>query len=971
MQIVWGQEPEVEERAASGAPSLMELSVSYGWCLSDVELAEMQSYQESLTNATADYMTDEELERLRSALEIAYQSRSWSVSARSDARLQHAVAVARVLAELRMEVSAVCAALLAGVCEDAGITYAQIESRLGVTVANAVRDVSNVWRISQLLRSHAEGEGGGEARGGEVGGGEARGGEVGGGEARGGEARGGEVGGGEVGGGEARGGEARGGEARGGEARTEGSAGPGLHPGVEGVWSARSPPPPSEARGPAAEGSADADETERRCQMMLAGCDDWRGVVLSLASRLVSMRQLRLLEASNVPLPPPPAEPPHPWAEDDVQLQLDRLVRQQTQKEIPRGGYDAEAAAAFAGQTLHVFVPIAHRLGMWFFKTELEELCFATLQPDAFRNLSASLRTVREEHSGVLEVAARRIRAALRADPILAKHAEEIRVQARMKTAYSAWAKMRRKGVALQALHDVLGLRIIFRPTCAGKLTSAHHWQRQTILCYRALEVVHRLYPPLPGRRIKDYVASPKSNGYQSLHSSIGLSSVRAEVQVRTAAMHRYAEYGKASHWLYKSDESDGLDDWFALAERTRRTLPRELAGFVNLPSNNGKLPSASGLSRAPRAAPATVARAGGSGLTASPARQYDGSAAGFSLLENLRLTLRERRVYALVRDSYGGGPQVLALQAGARLEDALRELRARRRPEAATATVNGRQVRRDYRIRHGDLLTLVPRAALNSASWLEGGGAGRAGDEDGGVGGGVPVPVPWPWSLIDDGCEWYAEAELKHGAVAILALANWLLLCLLGETSLGAEPLESVGTPLGGIAWASQFGAVALLEASVMHVATSHAISRLGLDGSGDWRSIPRWLRFLPPADHPTSVAVAELSRRVRPASLWLGRAAMLAMASLALRADLSSAAGILHSVVERPHASPVAELLRGAREGAAEHKAARTPQALPEARRGQRPMERAASLYGGMGIEPIALDVVLQDVWPDDSRS
>jgi (p)ppGpp synthase/HD superfamily hydrolase len=84
-----------------------------------------------------------------------------------------------------------------------------------------------------------------------------------------------------------------------------------------------------------------------------------------------------------------------------------------------------------------------------------------------------------------------------------------------MKTAYSAWSKMRRKGVPLQALHDVLGLRIIIRPTAAGKLSTAHHWQRQTILCYRALEVVHRLYPPPPGRRIKDYVASPKPNGYQ------------------------------------------------------------------------------------------------------------------------------------------------------------------------------------------------------------------------------------------------------------------------------------------------------------------------------------------------------------------------------------------------------------------------------------------------------------------------
>lgn len=102
MQLVWGKGPDVA--LAKGGPSLMELSVSYGWCLSDVELAEMESYQESLSNATSSYMTAGEIKQLYSALEIAYQSRSWSDSARSERRLQHVLAVARVLAELRMEV---------------------------------------------------------------------------------------------------------------------------------------------------------------------------------------------------------------------------------------------------------------------------------------------------------------------------------------------------------------------------------------------------------------------------------------------------------------------------------------------------------------------------------------------------------------------------------------------------------------------------------------------------------------------------------------------------------------------------------------------------------------------------------------------------------------------------------------------------------------------------------------------------
>ena len=552
---------------------------------------------------------------------------------------------------------------------------------------------------------------------------------------------------------------------------------------------------------------------------------------------------------------------------------------------------------------------------------------------------------------------------------------------------------MRRKGITLNDLHDVLGLRIIFKPTAAGRLPAPHHWQRQAILSYRALEVVHGLYPPLPGRRIKDYIACPKQNGYQSLHSSVRLGELRAEVQVRTAEMHRYAEYGKASHWLYKSEESDGLDDWYALAERTRRMLPRDTALRVNLPSNCGKLPSASSDFAAnqwpsdenrarPRAArdASTDRVEGGKPST----RQIDSTPAGFSLLESLRISLRERRVYALVRDSragaQGGGPQVLALKAGARLEDALAEMRSRGSEETvedlATATVNGRQVRPDYRIRHGDLLTLVPSAALNSAAWL-GRRAYRAASESRGDTTSAGPPVPWPWSLIDEGSEWYTEAELKHGAVAILALCNWLLLCALGETSLGAEPLASLGTSLGAIAWASQFGAVALLEASVMHVATSHAISRIGPDmhvrqhdaeGGDDWRSIPRWLRFLPPADDPASIAVHELSQRMRPISLWFGRMAMIALASLGLRADVDSAAGILHTVLERPNSSPVAELLRASN---AERRDLRGPPAfgVQESPLIQRPMERAASLYDAVGeIEPISLDVVMQDIWPDD---
>eukprot|EP00965_Chrysotila_dentata_P170858 5639523-Pleurochrysis_carterae.AAC.1 len=90
---------------------------------------------------------------------------------------------------------------------------------------------------------------------------------------------------------------------------------------------------------------------------------------------------------------------------------------------------------------------------------------------------------------------------------------------------------MQRKNQQLHELHDVLGLRVVLKPTLANRLPLPIHWQRQAMLCYRALEVVHALFPHVPGRPIKDYVSAPKPNGYQSLHSAMMLGELRAEVQ--------------------------------------------------------------------------------------------------------------------------------------------------------------------------------------------------------------------------------------------------------------------------------------------------------------------------------------------------------------------------------------------------------------------------------------------------------
>lgn len=148
--------------------------------------------------------------------------------------------------------------------------------------------------------------------------------------------------------------------------------------------------------------------------------------------------------------------------------------------------------------------------------------------------LGEQIEAVQQSHANTLYAVAMKLRAALLSDPVLAKHTEWVRVQARTKAAYSAYTKMQRKGVGLDSLDDLLGLRVIFRPTVTKKLPLGLHRQRQCMLCYRVLEVAHAHYPQAIGRRAKDYVTMPKPNGYQSLHSTVFLDEkVRAELQVR------------------------------------------------------------------------------------------------------------------------------------------------------------------------------------------------------------------------------------------------------------------------------------------------------------------------------------------------------------------------------------------------------------------------------------------------------
>jgi GTP pyrophosphokinase len=204
----------------------------------------------------------------------------------------------------------------------------------------------------------------------------------------------------------------------------------------------------------------------------------------------------------------------------------DRLHNLRTLDPLPE-----EKRKATALETLQIYAPIAHRLGIWRIKWELEDLAFKHLDPVAYRELARKVEKKRSERVHLIEKAIQQLQRAL------AEAGLEATVQGRPKHLWSIYQKMQREGVDIDRIYDLIALRVIVN-------TEAE--------CYLALGVIHKLWAPLPGM-FTDYIAKPKPNGYQSLHTKVvGPDGEIMEVQIRTWEMHRNAEYGIAAHWRYK-----------------------------------------------------------------------------------------------------------------------------------------------------------------------------------------------------------------------------------------------------------------------------------------------------------------------------------------------------------------------------------------------------------------------------------
>src|SRR4051794_23907814 len=239
--------------------------------------------------------------------------------------------------------------------------------------------------------------------------------------------------------------------------------------------------------------SRDEAQAENYRKMMVAMASDLRVILIKLADRLHNMRTIAALAKNK---------------------QIDK-----------------------ARETLEIYAPIAHRLGIHAIKWELEDLAFAALHPRKYQEIKGLVNQQREEREAYVDKAGKYLLRELEALGI------EAEISGRAKHFYSIYSKMTRKGREFNEIYDLTAMRV--------EVDSVKD-------CYGAVGVIHSLWKPLPGR-FKDFIAMPKFNMYQSLHTTvIGPEGLPLEIQIRTREMHAMAEFGVAAHWMYKEGGPDG-----------------------------------------------------------------------------------------------------------------------------------------------------------------------------------------------------------------------------------------------------------------------------------------------------------------------------------------------------------------------------------------------------------------------------
>ncbi|KLT65738.1 bifunctional (p)ppGpp synthetase/guanosine-3',5'-bis(diphosphate) 3'-pyrophosphohydrolase [Pedobacter sp. BMA] len=231
---------------------------------------------------------------------------------------------------------------------------------------------------------------------------------------------------------------------------------------------------------------------------------------------------------------------------DDVRVILiklaDRLHNMRTMEFMPR-----HKQLKIASETIYLYAPLAHRLGLYAIKSELEDLSMKYLDPDTYKFIAKKLNEKKAERALFIKKFVEPI------DEIIHEQGLEADVYGRPKSIHSIWNKMKKKNIPFEEVYDLFAIRIILDSP----------YENEKADCWKAYSIVTDLYRPNPDR-LRDWVSSPKGNGYESLHTTVmGPRGQWVEVQIRTQRMNEIAEKGFAAHWKYKESSNDnGLDQW-------------------------------------------------------------------------------------------------------------------------------------------------------------------------------------------------------------------------------------------------------------------------------------------------------------------------------------------------------------------------------------------------------------------------
>ena len=225
---------------------------------------------------------------------------------------------------------------------------------------------------------------------------------------------------------------------------------------------------------------------------------------------------------------------------EDIRVLIVKLADRLHNMRTLDGISKPEKRRRIALETLEIYSPLAERIGVHKIKEELEDRAFAEIQPEARESIANRLSFLRQEGSSVVDHILEELGSLMKEAGI------EAEITGREKTRYSIWKKMQRKNVAFEQLSDIMAFRIVVDDISE---------------CYHALGVLHGKYPSVPGR-FKDYISTPKPNGYRSIHTTVmGPSRQRIEIQIRTLEMHAEADLGVAAHWAYKDGKMPSLKD--------------------------------------------------------------------------------------------------------------------------------------------------------------------------------------------------------------------------------------------------------------------------------------------------------------------------------------------------------------------------------------------------------------------------